>query len=84
MIAREEIRGESPILDTIQRCAFAYFLHETNRANGLVLDKTCADWPASIAAVGLGLTTYPVGVERGLATRTRIVPLLNSRAERPA
>ena len=57
------------MLDTIRRDAFSYFLHETNRANGLVLDKTCADWPASIAAVGLGLTTYPVGVERGLVTR---------------
>jgi hypothetical protein len=31
----------------------------------LVLDKTCPDWPASIAAVGLGLTAYPAGVERG-------------------
>jgi hypothetical protein len=35
----------------------------------LVRDKTCPDWPASIAAVGLGLTAYPVGVERGLVTR---------------
>ena len=57
------------MLEKIQRCAFAYFLHETNRANGLVLDKTCADWPASIAAVGLALTTYPVGVERGFISR---------------
>jgi hypothetical protein len=34
------------MLDAIQRGAFGYFLHETNRANGLVLDKTWADWPA--------------------------------------
>jgi hypothetical protein len=40
------------LLDAIQRGAFGYFLHETNRANGLVLDKTCAVWPACIAAVG--------------------------------
>ena len=33
------------MLDAIQRVAFGYFLHETNRVNGLVLDKTCADWP---------------------------------------
>jgi hypothetical protein len=65
--------AESRILETIQRCAFAYFLCETNRANGLVLDKTCADWPASIAAVGLGLTTYPVGVERGFVPRAEAV-----------
>jgi hypothetical protein len=59
----------SRMLSAIQRCAFSYFLHETNHRNGLVLDKTCADWPASIAAVGLGLTTYPVGVERGFLPR---------------
>src|SRR5207247_200445 len=57
------------MLEQIQRQAFDYFLHETNRANGLVLDKTCPDWPASIAAVGLALTAYPVGVERGFVSR---------------
>ena len=61
--------GESRMLDAIQRSAFGYFLHETNRSNGLVLDKTRADWPASIAAVGLGLTAYAVGVERGFLSR---------------
>jgi hypothetical protein len=58
------------MLDSIQQGAFGYFLHETNAANGLVLDKTSPDWPASIAAVGLGLAAYPVGVERGFVTRT--------------
>ena len=58
------------MLDANQRDAFSYFMHETNRNNGLVLDKTCANWPASIAAVGLALTAYPVGVERGLVTRS--------------
>ena len=58
------------MLDSIQRGAFGYFLHETNAVNGLVLDKTSPDWPASIAAVGLGLAAYPVGVERGFVTRT--------------
>ena len=33
------------MLDAIQRVAFGYFLHETNRVNGLVLDKMCAAWP---------------------------------------
>jgi hypothetical protein len=61
---------ESRMIDSIQRGAFGYFLHETNAANGLVLDKTSPDWPASIAAVGLGLAAYPVGVERGFVTRT--------------
>lgn len=53
----------------IQRTAFSYFEHETNPANGLVLDKTAPDWPASIAAVGMALASYPVGVEAGFITR---------------
>ena len=48
------------LLDAIQREAFNYFLHETNPANGLVIDATRDQSPASIAAVGLGLTSYPV------------------------
>jgi hypothetical protein len=62
-------RTEAQLIDGIQRDAFGYFRHETNEANGLVLDKTAANWPASIAAVGLALTAYPVAVERGLFTR---------------
>ena len=60
-------------IEHLQRAAFGYFLHETNRANGLVLDKTRANWPASIAAVGLALTAYPVGVERGFVRRAEAV-----------
>jgi hypothetical protein len=36
-----------------------------------VLDKTSDNSPASIAAVGLALTAYPIGVERGFLTRTQ-------------
>jgi len=61
--------SEAQVLDTIQRNAFDYFMNETNPANGLVRDKTCPGWPASIAAVGLALTSYPVGVERGFIDR---------------
>lgn len=52
------------MLDALQRDAFEYFLHETNPANGLVLDKTQPGAPASIAAVGFALSSYLVGVER--------------------
>ena len=44
------------MIDAIQRQAFNYFIHETNLANGLVVDTTRANAPSSIAAVGLGLT----------------------------
>ena len=59
-------------LDALQRHAFDYFLHETNPANGLVVDKSQPGAPASIAAVGFALAAYPVGVERGwMTTPTR-------------
>ena len=60
-------------LESLQRDAFSYFLHETNPQNGLVLDKTAPDWPASIAATGLGLAAYPVAVERGFITRAAAI-----------
>jgi hypothetical protein len=56
-------------LSTLQRETFGYFRHETNPANGLVRDKTEPGWPASIAATGLALACYPVGVERGYMSR---------------
>jgi hypothetical protein len=61
------------MLDDIQREAFQYFTHETNLVNGLVLDATSGHVPSSIAAVGLGLTAYPVAVERGLIARADAV-----------
>ena len=57
------------MLEKLQRETFGYFLRETNPANGLVIDKTEPNWPASIAAIGLALACYPVGVERGFMTR---------------
>lgn len=56
-------------LEKLQHESFNYFLHETNPANGLVRDKTASDWPASIAATGLALAAYPVGVECGFMLR---------------
>lgn len=37
-------------LEKLQRESFDYFLHETNPANGLVIDKTAVNWHASIVA----------------------------------
>ncbi|WP_082928197.1 glucoamylase family protein [Rhizobium bangladeshense] len=53
-------------LQQLQRETFDYFLHEVNPVNGLILDKTATNWPASIAATGLALACYPVAVEREL------------------
>ncbi len=66
-------RRRHRILDELQGESFSYFLHETNRRNGLVRDKTAKGSPASIAAVGMALSAYVVGVERGLLTRAEAV-----------
>lgn len=60
---------DQKMLDELQWETFEYFLEKTNKANGLVADKTKDNWPASIAATGLALAAYPVGVERGFITR---------------
>ena len=55
-------------LRQLQERAFAYFKYEANPANGLIIDKTSPDWPASIAATGFALASYPVAVENGWMT----------------
>ncbi|RWM17058.1 MAG: hypothetical protein EOR72_07590 [Mesorhizobium sp.] len=71
MEAKRSVRAEELLL--LQRETFNYFLGEVNPANGLIRDKTAADWPASIAATGLALACYPVAVERGFMTRQAAV-----------
>jgi hypothetical protein len=60
-------------IETLQRESFSYFEHEVNSANGLAIDKTAADSPASIAATGFALASYPVAVERGFISRAAAV-----------
>jgi hypothetical protein len=58
-----------PFLEVLQARTFRFFWESANPVNGLIPDR----WPSpsfsSIAAVGFGLSTYPVGVERGYVTR---------------
>ena len=61
------------LLDTVHRASFAYFLQKTNRANGLVVDSTDPDSPASIAAVGFALSALPIAIERGWMERADAV-----------
>ena len=60
-------------LEQLQRETFSYFLNETNPANGLVMDRTTTNSPASIAATGMALSAYPAAVERGFMPRTAAV-----------
>ena len=56
-------------LDTLEERTFHYFWDLTNTTNGLVPDRSPTPSFSSIAAVGFGLTAYPIGVERGYITR---------------
>jgi hypothetical protein len=57
----------------LQRETFDYFLDATHPDTGLIADNTSADSPSSIAAVGLAMGGWIVGVERGLITRTEAI-----------
>ena len=63
------------LLDRFQKTSYQYFAEQRNPANGLVRDKTAADWPSSIAVVGMALSAYPVGVERGYTSRSDAVAI---------
>jgi hypothetical protein len=62
---------ENDILDKLQKDAFRYFEHETNHHLGLVPDSDQPNSPASIAAIGLGITCAIVAAERGFIRRER-------------
>lgn len=72
MITHQKLPIETE-LEKLQYESFSYFLHETNPSNGLVLDKTAENWPASIAATGLALSAYPIAVERGFMSRAAAI-----------
>jgi hypothetical protein len=61
------------MLDKLQHDTFRYFLHEVDVASGLARDSTVPGAHASIAVVGLALSSYPVGVERRFLTREEAV-----------
>lgn len=56
---------DSVLLDAIARESFDFFWLEANPENGLIRDRSRADSPASIAAVGFGLSAITIGVDRG-------------------
>lgn len=60
---------DARFLDTLQHRTFRWFWETTNPANGLVPDRHPTPSFSSVAAVGFGLTAYPVAVERGWITR---------------
>src|SRR5271165_5274694 len=67
------LRGAPPALDPflidLEERTFRYFWETANPKNGLIPDRYPTPSFSSIAAVGFGLTAYPIGVERGYVTR---------------
>jgi hypothetical protein len=61
------------LLSSLQADAFKYFVNEVNPDNGLVVDCTKPGWPSSIAAIGMALSAYPVGVEHNFITREEAI-----------
>ena len=57
------------LLETISKRTFDYFWNEANPNTGLIKDRSTEDSPSSIAAVGFGLSSIPIAVERGWITR---------------
>ncbi len=69
----KEPNDSAALLARLQRKTFQYFWTEVNPANGLVVDSTKEGWPSSIAAVGMALAIYPIGVQRDFITRKEAV-----------
>ena len=60
---------DDQLLDALQQRAFDYFWNEANPANGCIKDRSTPGSPASIAAMGFGLTSICIGIDHGWVTR---------------
>jgi hypothetical protein len=72
-VVHSVFREARPVLDPflieLEERTFRFFWETANPKNGLIPDRYPTPSFSSIAAVGFGLTTYPIGVERGYITR---------------
>ncbi|MGZ5215665.1 MAG: hypothetical protein ACXWKD_05385, partial [Caldimonas sp.] len=57
------------LFDDIERRTFDFFWVNGNPANGMVPDRYPSASPASIASIGMALTAYAIGADRGFITR---------------
>jgi len=62
-------KDQETMLETIEQRTFNWFWNSTNPENGLVPDRTPEKHFSSVAAIGFGLTSIPIGIERGYISR---------------
>ena len=68
--AAREAKVLPPLVEDLQQRTFRWFWDHAREDNGLIPDRTPHTEPfSSIAAIGFGLTSYAIGVERGWVTR---------------
>jgi len=70
-VAPHVFANDDAFLDYVQEANFDYFWYMSNPTNGLVPDRSAAESPCSIAAVGFGLTSIGVGIDHGWITRAQ-------------
>ena len=62
---------ETAFIDDLQHRTFRFFNELDHPVSGLTPDRAPSESFASIAATGFGLTSYPIGVERGWIAREK-------------
>src|SRR5437868_455382 len=62
---------DNALLDDVERRTFHYFWDLADPQTHLIPDRAPTPSFASVAAVGFGLTAYPIGAERGYVTRAQ-------------
>ncbi len=67
--AIEITASDEVLLNDLSRRCFEYFWNEANPENGLIPDRYSNSAMSSIAAVGFGLASICIGVERGWVSR---------------
>ncbi|MCC6397240.1 MAG: T9SS type A sorting domain-containing protein [Bacteroidetes bacterium] len=69
-VSAQAFASDSDFLDYVQRAAIDYFWYEANPVNGLIRDRSQRGSPASVAAIGFGLSAINVGIDRGWIARS--------------
>lgn len=64
--------SEEIFLTKLEYDSLLYFVHEVNPANGLIKDSSRPGAPASVAAVGFGLTALCIGESRGWIDKEQV------------